>query len=203
MRIGDRVNIADRLASLRPLSVHHSRVIAVAVIGVLVGTTAVAGITAKVVADQRAAAEYAAAQELEQRFVDYWLGALDRLKPMGTQIVHDATAWADSGSPLLTEIDVSSLQSTARAVQGVMRGAPAPDATSAQLEALFASRWAVITGGRERMATFSASVLAVAKAHLDAAPIADAASRQALVDAMPRSIPRSRRATEWQQPWTP
>ena len=64
---------------------------------------------------EQARVEAAAEAALEQKFVDYYLGALDRLEPMGTQVVHDATAWARSGSSLLTAVDVTSLQSTASA----------------------------------------------------------------------------------------
>jgi len=162
------------------------RPIAVLIIGALVllaipTSFVVAG---KVAAAEQARTEAAAADALEQKFVDYYRGALERLQPFATQIVHDAMSWSRSGSALLSEIDVSSLQSTASAVSSVMHASLSPDATSAELEAAFDTRWAVIQGGRERMDGFAATVIEAANARLAAAPLADSASRQALTEAI-------------------
>ena len=163
----------------------YRRLLAVAIVAVLVvmGSTTALAMTAQAAADQQAKAEADAAQALEQKLTDYYLGALERLQPVGTQLVDDATAWATSESPLLTAIDVSSLQSTADAVGGGLARTPPSGATSAELEELFDSQWALIGGARQRLAGFVATAAAAAKAHVDAAPIADSASRQAVADA--------------------
>ena len=126
----------------------------------------------------------AAAAALEQKFVDYYAGALDRLQPLGAQLVDDATAWEASASPLLTADDVAGLEATAQAVSESLARTAAPEATSAELEQLWNSQWAMIEGARERFGYFVDQAAAAAKAHLDAAPIADSATRQTLVDAI-------------------
>jgi uncharacterized protein YkwD len=168
------------------ITVWYRRLLAIATVCVLVilGSTAAVALSTRAAADERARAEVAAAEEVDERLIDYYRGALERLQPVGSQLVEDATALAASASPLLTTIDVSSLQSTADAVSGSFAGTPLPNATRAELADLFDSRWDMIGGARERLGAFVASAAAAAQVHRDAAPIASAASRQAVVDAI-------------------
>lgn len=170
-----------RIAGWRP-----TRLVAMFAVGALVvtGTTAAMVINAKVVADERARAEAVAAAEVEQYFVGYYLGALDRLQPLGTQIVADATAWATSGSSLLSKADVAGLTATADTVAGVMARKISKAATSEQLRDLYYAQSLMIAGAHERFGVYVSSAIAAAKARLKAAPIAGAAPRRALADAI-------------------
>src|SRR5690606_26330869 len=103
----------QRLKSV--LSTAHRQGIAL----VTVCAVAIAATTFAVVEDdkrrteeQRAAAIADAAWRLERDQTAFYLEALTRLQPIGHAVANDARAWAESGSPLLTAQDVSSLQST-------------------------------------------------------------------------------------------
>jgi uncharacterized protein YkwD len=149
---------------------------------VVASSTAVAMTAAA--SDEQVRAEQAAAAATERKLVDFYTKALEQLEPVGAQLADDATGWAKSGSPLLTTVDVTSLQSTADAVSGFFAQGTPPHATSEQLSESLHAHWLMISGARERFDGFVAAVSAVAKTHLDAAPIADAATRQALADAI-------------------
>src|SRR5690349_17456287 len=112
---------ADLVVKLKAFAA-RARPVAMLVAGslVLVSIPTSAAVAGQIASDRQAAAEAAAAAEREASAVAYYRGALAGLDPYGTMLVHDATAWARSGSSLLTAVDVTSLQSTATAVSGVM-----------------------------------------------------------------------------------
>src|SRR6188474_2216721 len=113
------MKIAEVVPGLRRYAANHRRLVAIVSIAALVvgGSTTAAAVSTQAAAAEHERAEALAAQELEQKFVDYYLCALDRLQPFGAQLVDDATAWATSKSPLLTEDHVVGLESTADAVR--------------------------------------------------------------------------------------
>jgi uncharacterized protein YkwD len=180
------MTLADLLSGMRGFSSPYRRLLAVAIVGVMivVGTHSAVAIGIQSAADEQALLLADATDALEQERVDHYLDALDALQPIGAELVAAATSWATSGSPLLTAVDVSSLQSTADAVRGSLARTPPTHATSADLKALFEAQSAVIGGARERLAGFAAAAVAVATTHLDAAPIADSSTRQAVSDAV-------------------
>ena len=175
----------DRLRALPLLATPRRRLVAIVTVAVLVvGSTTAFAVVGKVSADEQARAKVVAAQELESQLVHNYLGALKDLQPTGAQLVADATAWAGSGSPLLRAEDILALQSTADDVSGSLARMPATHATSAQLKKLFNSQSAMINGARQRVVHVISATAAVALAHLAAAPIADAITRQTLIDAL-------------------
>ena len=178
------MSVAGLLSAVRHFGAQHRRLTAVLAIAGLVAVASTSAALTGHAAEERSRAVAAAAAALEQKFVDYYAGALDRLQPLGAQLVDDATAWAASTSPLLTADDVAGLEATAQAVSESLARTAAPEATSAELEQLWNSQWAMIEGARERFGYFVDQAAAAAKAHLDAAPIADSATRQTLVDAI-------------------
>lgn len=133
--------------------------------------------------EQRAAAIADAAWRLERDQTAFYLEALTRLQPIGHAVANDARAWAESGSPLLTAQDVSSLQSTADAVSSALTTPPTPKAPSADLLRLFELQSAVISGAHLRFADFSTNAIAVARSKADAASMADSSAKQAVADA--------------------
>ena len=186
LAVGDFVTTTDLLRAARGFAAQHQRLLAVALVVVLViiGSITAVNVAAKASADELARTQAVAALALEHQRVHNYRSALADLQPAGAQLVDDATAWAGSGSSLLTAADILALQSTADAVGGSLSRIPAADATSAQLEKLFDSQSRMINGARQRLAYVISTVSAAAKAHLDAAPIADAATRQSLIDAL-------------------
>ena len=175
--------IADVLTVLRRVGSRHRSLLAALTVGVLVvGSTTAVAVSAQASAEEQARVAAAAADAREQGFIDYYRGALERLHPMGKQLVDDAGSLAASASPLFTSADVSAIESTADAVSASLARTPPQKATSAELEELFGSQWAMISGARVRFGVFVATAATAAKVHLDAAPIADAASRQTVVD---------------------
>ena len=196
--------IANLVPALRQRASRHRNLLAALTVGVLVvvGSTTAVAVSAQASAEEQARVEAAAAEALEQTFIDYYLGAIERLQPYGKQLVDDAAGLATSASPLLTSADVSAIENTVDSVSGSLARTPAPDATSAELEQLFDSQWAMIAGARERFGVFVAAATAAAKVHLDAAPIADGASRQALVDAMSALESASKHHASIAEPFT-
>lgn len=143
---------------------------------------------AKITDDERIAAEQAAAAAtaaaLEAKYVEYYTGALERLQVIGLQLTDDTSAWAASGSALLTASDVAALKDIADALGTSIARAPAADADGAALEKLWSSQLSMIEGARERLRYIVGLVVTAAAAHLAAAPIADAGSRTAVADAI-------------------
>lgn len=174
------MNIVDLARSRRRRTIALS--IAAAI--VISGATTASVATSQATAAEAARIQAAEAAALEKSVVEYRLAALAQLQPLGQVLVDDATAWAASSSPLLTTADVAALQSTADAVSSLFAREPAVDATSDEIDALYDAQWSMILGARERISTIVVTALAAAKAYLDAAPIADSASRQAVASAM-------------------
>ena len=179
------MTMTDRLRALPVFATPRRRLVAILTVAVLVvGSTTAFAVGGKVTADEQAHAKVVAAQELESQRVHNYLGALKDLQPAGAQLVSDATAWAGSGSPLLRAEDILALQSTADDVSGSLARVPAAHATSAELKKLFDSQSGMVNGARQRVAHVISSAAAVAQAHLATGPIADATTRQTLIDAL-------------------
>ena len=157
------------------------RVVAIvaAVALVLGGASAV---RANAVADEQAHSDAVAAAKLEETLVVLRTAALDDLQPSEQVMVDDTLAWASSASPLLSPADVLALQSISTALNGSMGRSAPSGAASSDLASLYDQRLTMLRGARERFAVIISTTLAGSTAALAAAPIADAASRQAVLD---------------------
>ena len=157
------------------------RVVAIvaAVALVLGGASAV---RANAVADEQAHSDAVAAAKLEETLVVLRTAALDDLQPSEQVMVDDTLAWASSASPLLSQADVLALQSISTALNGSMGRSAPSGAASSDLASLYDQRLTMLRGARERFAVIISTTLAGSTAALAAAPIADAASRQAVLD---------------------
>lgn len=131
-------------------------------------------------AEERAAAAAAAA---DAALVERYSGSLVYLQARGQVTVDDAAALAASTSALLSDTELATLASIAAVLDPVLEHGIPAGANAAQAKAFYATVLTAVDAGYTDLGTVVTAASAAAQVALAASPSADAATRQAVVDA--------------------